>query len=240
MRYSTHIALVLLIPAFLAGGCKKKGPKGNEPVPAGPEVRLQITSIAPSSVAPNVAAEATVYGSAFESGAKVSFQGPTGDQAATDVRVGSGNTLSVTIPPLALGTWDVQVQNPDGTSATLRGGLSVRPQDASCRSVVVNFALDSASLDAGARATLDGQMACFQAQAAQIRVEGHCDERGTTDYNLALGQRRADTVRKYLVTGGVSAGRITTTSYGEERPVDAGHSESAWAANRRVEILAGQ
>jgi peptidoglycan-associated lipoprotein len=239
MRRSAHIALVLLIPAFLAGGCKKKGPKDNEPPPAGPEVRLQITSIAPASVAPNVAAEATVYGSAFESGAKVSFQGPS-EVAATDVRVSSGNTLALTIPPLALGTWDVLVQNPDGTTATLRGGLSVRPQDASCRNVVVNFALDSASLDSGARGTLDAQMACFQASAAQIRVEGHCDERGTTDYNLALGQRRADTVRKYLVTGGVSAGRITTTSYGEERPVDAGRSESAWAANRRVEILAGE
>lgn len=69
--------------------------------------------------------------------------------------------------------------------------------------------------------------------AIQIRVEGHCDERGTNEYNLALGDRRAKVVRDYLVTGGIDAKRISTISYGEERPFVQGHDESAWKWNRR-------
>ncbi|MEZ4650308.1 MAG: peptidoglycan-associated lipoprotein Pal [Candidatus Eisenbacteria bacterium] len=67
-----------------------------------------------------------------------------------------------------------------------------------------------------------------------ITLEGHCDERGTTEYNLALGQKRADSVRSYLVQLGVPRERLQTISYGEERPFDTGHTEAAWAQNRRV------
>ncbi len=67
----------------------------------------------------------------------------------------------------------------------------------------------------------------------KIQVEGHCDERGTNEYNLALGERRANAAKKYLVSLGVSADRISTISYGEEKPLDAGHNEEAWAKNRR-------
>jgi peptidoglycan-associated lipoprotein len=69
----------------------------------------------------------------------------------------------------------------------------------------------------------------------RLSLEGHCDERGTEEYNLALGQRRADSVRSYLVSGGISPDRLKTISYGEEKPVDNGHDESAWAKNRRVQ-----
>jgi len=72
---------------------------------------------------------------------------------------------------------------------------------------------------------------------AQVMLEGHTDERGTREYNLALGDFRADTVRRYLVAEGVPDGQIRTMSYGEERPADPGHSESAWALNRRVELV---
>ena len=71
---------------------------------------------------------------------------------------------------------------------------------------------------------------------SEIRIEGHCDERGTTDYNLALGDLRANAARNFLVAQGISAGRITTVSYGEERPADPGHDEAAWARNRRAEV----
>jgi peptidoglycan-associated lipoprotein len=70
----------------------------------------------------------------------------------------------------------------------------------------------------------------------QLLVEGHCDERGTDEYNLALGERRALAVRRYLVALGVSADRVHTISYGEEKPADPGHDESAWAKNRRAEF----
>jgi peptidoglycan-associated lipoprotein len=65
-------------------------------------------------------------------------------------------------------------------------------------------------------------------------LEGHCDERGTREYNIALGERRADAVRRMLVANGVAEGQIKVVSYGEERPAQLGHNESAWAANRRA------
>ena len=72
----------------------------------------------------------------------------------------------------------------------------------------------------------------------KVTLEGHCDERGTVEYNLALGQKRADSAKGFLVKAGVAADRLKTVSYGKERPADAGHSEAAWAKNRRVEIVA--
>ena len=71
----------------------------------------------------------------------------------------------------------------------------------------------------------------------QITIEGHCDERGTAEYNLALGERRAVAARNYLVSLGVSADRIKTVSYGKEFPFDPGHTESAWAKNRRAHFV---
>jgi peptidoglycan-associated lipoprotein len=71
---------------------------------------------------------------------------------------------------------------------------------------------------------------------AIIRIEGHCDERGTDEYNMALGERRANTARDYLVNYGVAAERMSTISYGESRPVAPGHDESSWAQNRRAEF----
>jgi peptidoglycan-associated lipoprotein len=70
-----------------------------------------------------------------------------------------------------------------------------------------------------------------------VRLEGHADERGTRDYNLALGERRSNAVRSYLMAQGVRSSQIRTVSYGEERPVDPGHNEAAWARNRRVELV---
>jgi peptidoglycan-associated lipoprotein len=67
----------------------------------------------------------------------------------------------------------------------------------------------------------------------KIQVEGHCDERGTNEYNLALGERRANAAKKYLLSLGVSTDRISSISYGEEKPLDAGHNEEAWSKNRR-------
>ena len=69
---------------------------------------------------------------------------------------------------------------------------------------------------------------------ASVTIEGHCDERGTNEYNLALGDRRAGSVKSFLTSLGIAAGRLSTISYGEEHPVDAGHNEEAWAKNRRA------
>lgn len=99
----------------------------------------------------------------------------------------------------------------------------------------VFFGYDSSSLDDTARQTLDRQAAWLsQFPAVAVSVEGHTDERGTNDYNLALGERRAAAVKDYLAARGVGAERLQTITYGKERPVDPGHDESAYALNRRV------
>ncbi len=71
----------------------------------------------------------------------------------------------------------------------------------------------------------------------KIQIEGHCDERGTVEYNLALGERRANNTKKNLISLGIASNRISTISYGKERPLDKGHNEEAWATNRRAHIV---
>jgi peptidoglycan-associated lipoprotein len=71
----------------------------------------------------------------------------------------------------------------------------------------------------------------------KVQIEGHCDERGTNEYNLALGERRANNTKKYLISLGISQDRISTISYGEERPSDPGHNEEAWTKNRRAQSI---
>lgn len=104
----------------------------------------------------------------------------------------------------------------------------------------VFFAFDSFALDGLAQSTLDRQAAVLLKSSVSVVIEGHTDERGTREYNLALGDRRATAVKDYLVAYGVSASRIRTISYGEERPVAVGSNEAAWAKNRRaVTVAAG-
>jgi peptidoglycan-associated lipoprotein len=99
----------------------------------------------------------------------------------------------------------------------------------------IYFDTDKFSVDAEGQAAL-AQQAAYLRQYPNVRatVEGHCDERGTREYNLALGERRANAAKNYLVSLGVPAERITTVSYGKERPVALGSDESAWARNRRA------
>lgn len=97
----------------------------------------------------------------------------------------------------------------------------------------VYFDLDQHDIRADAMPILDAQAAwLLRWTAVQIRIEGNCDERGTREYNLALGARRANAVRDYLVSRGVPASRIATLSWGKEKPVDPGSNEDAWARNR--------
>lgn len=98
----------------------------------------------------------------------------------------------------------------------------------------VFFDFDKYNLKPPARATLDRQSAWLKQYAnRRVVIEGHCDERGTREYNLALGERRANSVKNYLINQGIAANRITTISYGKERPVALGSNEAAWSQNRR-------
>ena len=101
---------------------------------------------------------------------------------------------------------------------------------------VFYFDYDSSALGDDARAAIDAHVAMMMSNNDSVRLEGHTDERGTREYNLALGERRANAVRDYMVASGVPAYRIETISYGEENPVAYGSGESSYKQNRRVEI----
>jgi peptidoglycan-associated lipoprotein len=107
---------------------------------------------------------------------------------------------------------------------------------------VINFDFDKSDLRDDARANLDAKIPILMANSdIAVRVSGHADERGSSEYNLALGQRRAAAAKRYLVERGVADSRVETTSFGEERPVCTDHNETCWAQNRRdeFEITAG-
>ena len=99
----------------------------------------------------------------------------------------------------------------------------------------VFFAFDSSALSDNAKEALDTQVKWLKKHDnVDVVVQGYCDERGTREYNLALGERRANAVKNYLVSQGVAADRVSTISYGKERPAVSGSNEAAWAQNRRA------
>lgn len=102
----------------------------------------------------------------------------------------------------------------------------------------INFGYDQATLDSSARDQLASNAEWIRGNSNMtIQVEGHCDERGSIEYNLSLGERRAKAVKNYLVSLGVDPARLTIISYGEEKPLERGSSESAWARNRRANFV---
>ena len=102
----------------------------------------------------------------------------------------------------------------------------------------IHFDFDKSDIRADSREILQKNADWLQNNPdIKIQIEGHCDERGTAEYNLALGERRAMSTKKYLISLGISADRIYTISYGEELPIDPNHSEDAWSKNRRAHFL---
>jgi len=101
------------------------------------------------------------------------------------------------------------------------------------------FALNSAVLSSEAKATLDKHIELIKSvdQPVDFIIEGHCDERGTREYNIALGNQRAEAVKKYMVSKGIDASRLSTVSYGKEKPFATGHSEKDWSQNRTSIIV---
>lgn len=102
----------------------------------------------------------------------------------------------------------------------------------------INFEYDKATLTSSARQTLaDNANWLNQNSNVSIQIEGHCDSRGSSEYNLALGERRANSVKSYLVSLGVDGQRLSVVSYGKEKPLDSMESESAWSKNRRANFV---
>ncbi len=123
----------------------------------------------------------------------------------------------------------------DPAGAPVASGLDASRAEALAR--VIHFDLDRSDLTAEATQLLDAKLTILRGSPAlEIVIEGHCDERGPDEYNLALGNRRAAAAKRYLVEHGIGDARIAITSFGEERPADPDHTEEAWAQNRRAEF----
>src|SRR5579859_2142138 len=138
-----------------------------------------------------------------------------------------------------------QEQKPAATAggAGAAGGSTVSSQNAQQQMVSAGdrifFAFDRSDITAESRQVLLRQAALLnQNPSWTVTIEGHCDERGTVEYNLGLGERRANATKQALIAAGVAAGRINVISYGKERPVNPGHNEQAWAQNRRAVTVA--
>ena len=137
-------------------------------------------------------------------------------------------------PPVAGEQTPSSGMDGNGATSTTVPGSAADFKDKTGSDTVL-FATDSYDIDSEARSILDRQIQWLQQYAAvRVTIEGHADERGTREYNLALGDRRANSAKNYLASQGISAARITTISYGKERPVAMGSDESAWAQNRRA------
>jgi peptidoglycan-associated lipoprotein len=118
--------------------------------------------------------------------------------------------------------------------------LSMSLEDINAQSPLddIHFTYDSAELSGEARSALDANVQWLRRNpSVTILIEGHCDERGTVEYNLALGERRAMAAYNFMVSSGLPSERIKTISYGKEFPLDPGHDESAWARNRRAHFV---
>ena len=161
-----------------------------------------------------------------------------GDAEAPRVRYLDENTLAATVPALPQGSYNVTAINPDGSESTLRSGIALRDvvPEVRCEDTLVYFEFNSDELTDEAKQDLKEASECMSDAEGQIVLEGHTDERGTTRYNLSLGQRRAESVKRLMVGKGLSPNRMRSVSYGEERPAESGSNEASWSKNRRVEV----
>lgn len=154
------------------------------------------------------------------------------------------STLSITALLLVLSTscTDDKKKPAEPVSASAAGSETpAAPSSASSADLStapIYFGFDDYTLSPEAQSTLTAMAEGLKAnKSAVIQIEGHCDERGTVEYNLALGERRAQSVKNFLAQLGVEGARLSTISYGEEKPVVQGHTEEAWAKNRRAEFV---
>jgi peptidoglycan-associated lipoprotein len=142
-------------------------------------------------------------------------------------------------PPVLPPNPGEQPMPPQGGDQIIPGGRA--DFERSVMSDTIHFTFDQYDIDPTARAILDSQAQWLvRYPNVRVTIEGHCDERGTREYNLALGDRRANSTKNYLAARGVNPARVSTISYGKERPIALGSDEASWAQNRRaVTIVIG-
>lgn len=156
--------------------------------------------------------------------------------ATTTTTAGSNTGAGTGASSTGLGNnGDINSSGMNGSGANGNGPMDAVRQALAAR--VVHFDYDSSDLSQTDLATLNAHARYLsQNNGARVTLTGHTDERGTREYNMALGERRAKSVQAFLVTNGARNEQIDTVSYGKEQPVNEGHNDAAWAENRRVEI----
>ena len=154
--------------------------------------------------------------------------------SSTDTTDGDGSTSDAAGGDQTSGAMSTGAGADGGLSSESMAGDQVDAADA--LKTIFYFDFDQSALTADSREALDAQAARLRDTTGMIRLEGHADERGTREYNLALGERRAKAVANYLAIQGVDRSRIETISYGEEKPVAFGQDDQSWSMNRRVEL----
>lgn len=132
---------------------------------------------------------------------------------------------------------DVDTQAAEEAAATAATEAEAEVEEVAQMLTVYYFEYDQSSIDADTSDALDVVATALKNTTATVRLEGHADERGTREYNMALGERRANAIKRYLTAQGVAASQIEVISYGEEKPVMQGSDEAAMAKNRRVELV---
>lgn len=213
LKKSVIRLLVLAACAALASGCAMQATNNGEDTAAKTENTQAATAESATSTG----------SSAGSTGAQGGVAGSTG---FTEQAVGDSGTASGSMT-------ESGAMTDSGASA------SAGAEGAQISSLMrIHFDFDRYELSEEARMTLANNAAYLKANPnTRIRIEGHCDERGSDEYNLALGERRAMAAKRYLQSLGVDTSRLTMISYGEERPLDPSSSEAAWAKNRRAEFI---
>jgi peptidoglycan-associated lipoprotein len=237
--FSRLARLSAVLIALALVGCPKQKPPPPEPPTERPPERpaVGIDAVKPAGTTEGRGVTVTLEGWGFLDGAKVFL----GSREARGVDVVSADEMTFrAAEDLPVGTYDIRVELPTDDQAVARQAFEVRKSRADsgdCTLQTVYFAFDESALDNPMRQVLEQNAQCIEARGFKtLRLEGHCDERGDTVYNLSLGQRRADSVRKYLENLGVDTAGFQTVSYGEEAPIARGYGEEAWSKNRRVEF----
>ena len=213
-RCRNGILVSLLIGVVVLAGCAKRPAMTAASAPA-PSGAAQATATPPGSGATGTGADSST---ATRPGAGAGAGTATGPGATTPGGPGTGaGGSSTTAAPGARPPVAEFAANPNLKD--------------------IYFDFDKYDIRPGDAKILDGNATWLKSNNNLVLIEGHCDERGTNEYNLALGERRAKATMNYLVSQGVQAARITIISYGEERPLCTEHNEACWAKNRRAHCL---
>lgn len=249
--YRATVSTLILASLFLLGACGKKTPPPPPETTGGPAP----TSSRPAPPSPPPVIQLSAEPGTVERGGQATLSWTTENASSVLIDGGVGNVEasgSIVISPRESQTFTATATGPGGEAkASTRvtvvpgddRGVDIgqedirRLQDAIDQGLVkpVFFSYDSAELSQEARSILKENARWFQRYPdVVITIEGHCDERGTEEYNLALGDRRAQAAHAYLVELGVSGERLESLSFGEERPFEEGHNEAAWSQNRRA------